>query len=214
MLLRVRHGHSLQALGLAAAALGFLLVGCSGPLRGDKAQQTSHEVAVAPADQTTAAADNADSKDRPVASNKTTNPPARQAGDVAPSTKSPPRDALDEGRVVSITPSGATITRVGPEEPAYPSEEDLERRREEASDMIYALIRVRMEEAIIKRKDLLEGGTANSDVEVRRLENVIMNARQYLEENGEIVEPVDPPIVQTLRPSKRPVRKDRGNLVP
>ena len=79
---------------------------------------------------------------------------------------------------------------------------DLERRREEASDMIYALIRVRMEEAIINRKALLEGGRASSDVEVRRLENVIMNARQYLEEDGEVVEPVDPPIVQTLRPNK------------
>ena len=189
MLLRAGHGHSLQVWGLAAA-LGLLLVGCTGKLRGDKAQQSNREVAVA-------AADNADSKDRPVVSNQTTKPPARQAVDTAPPAKSPPRDALDEGRVVGITPSGATITRVGPEESTYPSEEDLERRREEASDMIYALIRVRMEEAIIKRKDLLEGGTASSDVKVRRLENVIMNARQYLEENGEVVEPVDPPIVQT-----------------
>lgn len=199
MLLRAGHGHSLQVLGLAAASLGFLLVGCSGPLRGDEAPQTNREVAVAPTHQAAAPNDTGSKKDRAVASNKTTKPPPQQAEDTtAPSATPPPRDALDEGRVVSITPSGATITRVGPEEePAYPSEEDLERRREEASDMIYALIRVRMEEAIIKRKDLLEGGRASSDVEVRRLENVIMNARQYLEEDGEVVEPVDPPIVQT-----------------
>lgn len=203
MLLRTGHGHSLQALGLAAASLGFLLVGCSGPHQGGKAAQTNDEVAVAPADQTTAAVDNADSKAQPAASNKTTSPPQQRTADAAPSATSPPPDSQEEGRVVSITPSGATIRRIGPEEPTYPSEEDLERRREEASDMIYALIRVRMEEAIIKRKNLLEGGSAPSDVEIRDLERVIMNARQYLEENGEVVEPVDPPIVQTLRPRKK-----------
>ncbi len=191
MVLKIEHGHSLQALGLAAASLGFLLVGCTGSLRGDKAPQGDSEVAVAHA------ANDADSTNRPVASNETTSPPQRGVTHAAPPATSPPRDAPDEGRVVSTTPSGSTITRVVPEESAYPSEEDMERRREEASDMIYALIRVRMEEAIIKRKKLLEGGRAGSDVEVRRLENVIMNARQYLEEDGEVVEPVDPPIVQT-----------------
>lgn len=199
MRLRARHGDSLKALGLStAAALGFMLVGCTGPHDGDKAQQGDRKVTNAEPNHA-----NADSENRPMASSKTTNPPAQLAEDPTPSAATPARDEFDRGRVVAETPSGAIITRVGPEEaPDYPSEEDLERRREEASDMIYALIRVRMEEAIIHRKELLESGRASSDVEIRRLENVIMNARQYLEEDGELVEPVDPPIVQIRNPGK------------
>lgn len=201
MLLRAKHGNSIKALGLStAAALGFLLIGCAGPNDEDKVQQGDGKAAVAEPN-------GADTKNRPMASNNAQDAPAQEGQDPTPSATTPPRDDFDSGRVVGETPTGSFITRVGPEEdPNYPSEEDLERRREEASDMIYALIRVRMEEAIIKRKTLLESGRASSDVEVRRLENVIMNARQYLEEDGEIVEPVDPPIVQTRSSGKKAPR--------
>lgn len=203
MLLQAGHGHSRRALGLATA-LGFLLVGCAGSNTADKVRQGDQKVAAAPANGAATTATRTDPQGQPTAPTKTTPPPQPQpTAKAATPAAAPPRNPLDEGRVVGVTPSGATITRVGQEEPEYPSEQDMEQKREEASDMIYALIRVRMEEAIIKRKSLLESGRASSDVDVRRLENVIINARQYLEEDGEIVAPVDPPIIQTLRPGNK-----------
>lgn len=70
-------------------------------------------------------------------------------------------------------------------------------QREETSDMIYSLIRIRMESMIEKRKQLLASGKTPSDVEVRELEGSIMRARSLLTENGEVVEEVEPPIVLT-----------------
>lgn len=69
--------------------------------------------------------------------------------------------------------------------------------RAQAENMIYATIRIKMEEMIAKRAALLKSGRDPSDVEVRDLEGSIMRARELLEENGEIVEPVNPPIVQS-----------------
>ncbi len=63
--------------------------------------------------------------------------------------------------------------------------------------MIYAQIRIKMEEMIEQRARLLREGKNPSDVEVRQLEGSIMKARELLVENGEIVEEVDPPIVQS-----------------
>ena len=71
-------------------------------------------------------------------------------------------------------------------------------RRKQTESMIYATIRIKMEEAIEKRAALLKAGKDPADEEVRSLEGTIMRARELLEENGEIVEPVDPPIVQTV----------------
>jgi hypothetical protein len=76
------------------------------------------------------------------------------------------------------------------------TEDPVEKRRRETEDAVYALIRVKMEEALMKRKELLDAGTDPADPEVRRLEGQIMKARGYLIEAGEEVEPVDPPIVQ------------------
>ncbi len=67
--------------------------------------------------------------------------------------------------------------------------------RQETTDAIYAAIRVRMEQAILKRKALLDAGRDPSDVEVRSLEGQITKARGYLVEAGEEVEDVDPPIL-------------------
>ncbi len=76
--------------------------------------------------------------------------------------------------------------------PKSSSQEDL---RRETTDAIYAAIRVRMEQAILKRKELLDGGRDPSDVEIRSLEGQIMKARGFLIEAGEEVEDVSPPLL-------------------
>ncbi len=68
--------------------------------------------------------------------------------------------------------------------------------RAQTTDVIYAQIRIRMQEAIEKRATLLKGGKPGSDPEVRKQEGIIMRARDLLTEAGEVVDPVDPPIVQ------------------
>lgn len=74
--------------------------------------------------------------------------------------------------------------------------EDDAARRAQAENMIYATIRIKMEDMIEKRAELLKSGRPPSDVEVRQLEGSIMRARDLLQEAGEIVEDVEPPIVQ------------------
>ncbi len=83
------------------------------------------------------------------------------------------------------------------ETPAQPAAATDDEKRAQAEDLIYAQIRVKMEEAITKRADLLKSGRNPADTEVRQLEGVIMRARQLLTENGEVVEDVQPPIVQS-----------------
>jgi hypothetical protein len=72
-----------------------------------------------------------------------------------------------------------------------------QRRRRQAEDMIYATIRIKMEEMIERRSDLLKEGRDPTDVEIRQLEGSIMKARNLLMEAGEIVEDLQPPIVLT-----------------
>jgi hypothetical protein len=67
---------------------------------------------------------------------------------------------------------------------------------QQAMDLLYATMRIRMEEAIEERATLLKAGTEPSDPQVRRLEGVIMRARDLLTDAGEVVEPVEPPIVE------------------
>lgn len=74
--------------------------------------------------------------------------------------------------------------------------EDEASKRAQAENMIYATIRIKMEDMIEKRAELLKSGRPPSDVEIRQLEGSIMRARDLLQEAGEIVEDVEPPIVQ------------------
>ena len=92
------------------------------------------------------------------------------------------------------TPTAATETT--PARQPSP-EEAKEAERQEKEDLIYATIRVKMEEMIQQRKDLFAAGKPPHDEEIRRLEGSIMRARDLLIEHGEEVEDVDPPIVQT-----------------
>jgi type IV secretory pathway VirB10-like protein len=116
------------------------------------------------------------------------------AAPMAPATTANPEPAQPV-QSVAHTPPPTTPS------PAPSPDEDFESeaaRRKQTENMIYATIRIKMEEAIEKRAALLKSGRDPADQEVRSLEGTIMRARELLEENGEVVEPVDPPIVQSV----------------
>lgn len=79
---------------------------------------------------------------------------------------------------------------------AAPVANDPDKLRAQTEDMIYATIRIRMEEMAAERARLLESGKTQSDPEVRQLESSILVAQRLLRENGEIVDELDPPIQQ------------------
>lgn len=66
--------------------------------------------------------------------------------------------------------------------------------REDAEDMIYGQVRLRMEIAIENRKNMLASGSSRNDPQVADLERQIGKARTLLLEHGEIVGEVHPPI--------------------
>ncbi len=94
--------------------------------------------------------------------------------------------------VVAKTSSVNTPQDVSEDLP--PIGDDVDQRRQHYANVIYATIRIRMEEAIQRRATLLDQGTNSTDPKVRNLENQIQKARQLLMENGETVDPVYPPI--------------------
>ena len=119
----------------------------------------------------------------------------------------------------SEPPTKATTPQPGPattlpptpkttEKPADPSVPAAGPNREEAAaqltDMIYARISIRMEEAIAKRTELLKAGRPRSDADVRKQEEIIMNARTRLIESGEVVPEINPPIVELAAPTPPP----------
>lgn len=75
--------------------------------------------------------------------------------------------------------------------------EDEALRKAMAENMIYATIRIKMEDMIEQRSALLKSGRHPTDVEVRQLEGSIMRARELLMEAGEMVEDIVPPIVES-----------------
>lgn len=93
-------------------------------------------------------------------------------------------------RLEPITPSQAQTSNT--QEPVVASTD--EEKREQAANMIYAQIRLRMEEFITERKKLLGEGKTRDDARVQQLEGSILKARELLMEAGEMVEEVDPPI--------------------
>jgi len=73
---------------------------------------------------------------------------------------------------------------------------DPDALRAQTEDMIYATIRIKMEEMAAERSRLLKSGKTQNDPEVRQLESSILIAQRLLRENGEIVDELDPPIQQ------------------
>lgn len=125
---------------------------------------------------------------------------AQKAPTTQPAAASP--TASTAPPAAELDPTRATASG-GPTDDARVAA-DRHRRESETYDAIYGEIRRQMEEAIQQRKDLLAGGTDPADVQVRQLEGKIMNARRFLEERGEVVEDVDPPIVTTGTPATQP----------
>ena len=74
------------------------------------------------------------------------------------------------------------------------SEADLDKQKTDLTDYIYAQIRVKMEEALAKRAELIKAGTALGDPSIQDLERQILRARALLAERGEILEDVKPPL--------------------
>lgn len=130
----------------------------------------------------------------PASNNNTVAPsatqkPAQAQTAAVPTPATPPPAKVEEVKPVVLTPPSI------PPQPAAAVASDDE-RREQAANLIYAQIRVKMEEAIDERSKLLKAGTDPADPKVRELEGRIMRARDLLTQNGEVVEEVDPPIVQ------------------
>lgn len=129
-------------------------------------------------------------------------PPAQPAA--KPPEPAPPPAAPAQPTAATTPPKAAekpAATKSEWEEQKPLAIEDDSGRRAMAENMIYATIRIKMEEMIDQRAGLLKSGKAPSDVEVRSLEGSIMRARDLLMEAGEIVEDVQPPIVE-VRPAQ------------
>ena len=74
-------------------------------------------------------------------------------------------------------------------------------RRDATGDMIYATVRVQMDILLADRKALLDAGHDVTDPEVRKKEESIRKAIALLAENGETIEPIDPPIEGLILPT-------------
>ena len=71
---------------------------------------------------------------------------------------------------------------------------DPEAAKQDLTDLIYAQIRVRMEEALARRELLLKDGTPQSDQRVAEFERQVLRARSFLSERGELLDDVTPPL--------------------
>jgi hypothetical protein len=143
-----------------------------------------------------AGCDNSKSSPKPSAP-----PPATPSTPEPAATKNPAPAQNSAALSSPATPAKAEPTQpLVQETPAIPPASSLEssdeEKREQASGLIYAQIRVKMEDFIDERAKLLKNGTDPADPKVRQLEGQIMRARQLLTDNGEVVEDVEPPIVQ------------------
>lgn len=76
----------------------------------------------------------------------------------------------------------------------HPSGVKPTNRLDATSDMIYATMRVQMDVLIDARKTLLDNGADVTDPEIRQKEASIRKAVDLLTQNGEYVEPIEPPI--------------------
>ena len=178
--------------GALAACLSVVLVGCadSGKKVDDGSNKDASKTAVKPADKTKTA------KVRPFERVSKTpaddkQPAAKSVKVERPAAEKPPVRAS----AVKRTPPPVVKTAQQPSPAPAPEGGDQGELRRDTTDAIYAAIRVRMEQAILKRKELLDAGRAPSDVEIRGLEGQITKARGYLIEAGEEVEDVDPPLL-------------------
>ncbi len=125
-----------------------------------------------------------------------------KASAVAPRSAAVSRTSVmpDAGNVTTPAAPAPVVAKPVAQAPSKPTEPLPVTDRADAEDLVWGLIRVKMEEAIEERSELLAAGTKPSDTKVRELEGLIMKARGLLQERGEILENVDPPIVEQAKP--------------
>ncbi|HVP12148.1 MAG TPA: hypothetical protein VMV94_13300 [Phycisphaerae bacterium] len=73
-------------------------------------------------------------------------------------------------------------------------------KRAQIEDIIYADMRVKMEQMIAQRAQLMKSGKDSSDPEVAKLEASILRAKKFLTDAGEVVGPIEPPIKEPTPP--------------
>ncbi|MBN2563084.1 MAG: DUF3857 domain-containing protein [Phycisphaerae bacterium] len=94
------------------------------------------------------------------------------------------------------TATAGGVSNEGGESATEAADDIGEETRTRTTDLIYARIRIEMEKAITKRAALLKAGTAPSDPQIRKLEGIILRARDLLAQAGEVVADVEPPIAE------------------
>lgn len=168
--------------------LALAMVGCGGKDK-DKQTSESREPQANQPSTTTDTPTTPGTTTEPHASDWKAAPTTTQQAQTTPPEKQP--ETQDQPPTV-IRAQSEPPTQTGDAPPLTKEEQ-----RQLVNDAIYAQIRLQMEQAIAERKQLLDGGTPPSDEKVRHLEGKIMKARELLIENGEFVDDVEPPIVQT-----------------
>lgn len=78
--------------------------------------------------------------------------------------------------------------------PIHPSGMKSNTNKQAMEDLIYANIRIRMDSDMALRRAMIDKGVAPTDPGIRQLEGQIRKARELLEQSGESLEPIDPPI--------------------
>lgn len=192
MLNRSGAGFRVQAMGAAALFAVILIVGCE-PNQGkskSKSESATPTKAVKPDAKPEAAPPKTE------ASPPKSETPAKPAETPAPATPAAPPTPPPTAPKPA---ADASSPEWGEEKPL--AIEDDSAKRAMAENMIYATIRIKMEEMIDQRAELLKSGKNPADVEIRQLEGSIMRARDLLMEAGEVVEDVQPPIVQVSKPA-------------
>ena len=130
--------------------------------------------------------------DRPLSWKK----PVDDGGDTSGESESTPSVTVASSNDTEAVPKPAVSDPppeiVNPQ--PFQSRSNTIRSREDAEDMIYGQIRLRMELAMEERTDLLASGAGRIDPQVKNLERQIAKARELLIDHGEIVGEVEPPL--------------------
>lgn len=125
----------------------------------------------------------------------TSNAPATPTnGTVNPTPTPTPTPAPTEPRAKADPATPTPVPDVGM------ANNDQEAAKQDLTDLIYAQIRVRMEEALARRELLLKENTPQSDPRVAEFERQILRARSFLSERGELLNDVTPPLAGMAAP--------------
>ncbi len=188
--------------GLPAACLAVCLCGCDAPKRQVEPQATRK-----PPEQPAQVSNKGDeSGETKLAGTGETSVAPEASGTNAAAATQRPAQAKRSDRVTvvdgQIASAGEDDIGVRPPSAEPDVEAERERMKLDVEDHIFALIRLEMERMLIERRDLLAAGRPPHDENIRRLEDSIMRAQNYLMEAGEDVEPPDPPIVESAPKQK------------